>query len=206
MGPSTGGNRYNVIEFIVSQILNRDVRVATPVVVLSVSGGGPAGPAVVSVQPLISQVDGVGNTTPHGEIYNVPAFRYSCGLGSVIADPQEDDVGLLVVSDRDTSSVQSTNGEPSAPGSSRTYDLADGIYLGRLFQGPDDQYVEFTSSGVTLADKNGNVIKMQAGSIAITTTSLTVNGSVIAGFGGADQVGLQTHEHTGNNTPPTPGT
>ena len=58
MGPSTGGNRYNVIEFIVSQILNRDVRVATPVVVLSVSGGGPAGPAEVRHPPAFQGIVG----------------------------------------------------------------------------------------------------------------------------------------------------
>lgn len=31
-------------------------------------------------------------------------------------------------------------------------------------------------------------------------------GNVIGGFGGADQVGLLTHGHAANNTPPTPGT
>jgi hypothetical protein len=36
--------------------------------------------------------------------------------------------------------------------------------------------------------------------------NITTSGNVIAGSGGADQVGLQTHEHSANNTPPTPGT
>ena len=38
------------------------------------------------------------------------------------------------------------------------------------------------------------------------TGNITTSGNVIAGFGGADQVTLQLHEHTANNTPPTPGT
>jgi phage gp45-like len=48
------------------------------------------------------------------------------------------------------------------------------------------------------------------GNLTITGT-LTVTGGIIAGFGGADQVGLQTHNHTvpehaGLSSAPTPGT
>jgi phage gp45-like len=50
-----------------------------------------------------------------------------------------------------------------------------------------------------------------AGDVAHTgnytlTGNLSVTGSVIAGAGGADQVGLQTHKHPSNNAPPTPNT
>jgi phage gp45-like len=43
------------------------------------------------------------------------------------------------------------------------------------------------------------------GNIAVTG-SLTATGAIIAGFGGGDQVGLQTHEHPEDDAPPNPGT
>jgi hypothetical protein len=72
-------------------------------------------------------------------------------------------------------------------------------------------------SGITFADAHGNTLAMTSAGIAITSTSpivvngnLHVTGTVIGGFGGVDQVGLQTHEHptaaSGSPSPPTPGT
>jgi hypothetical protein len=90
--------------------------------------------------------------------------------------------------------------------------LADGVYLGGILGPVPTQSLAFTPTGVTITDKNGNKIDMKAGSIDITTTSLRVNGSVIAGFGTGDQVGLQTHTHSGVATGgsvsgvPVPGT
>jgi phage baseplate assembly protein gpV len=44
----------------------------------------------------------------------------------------------------------------------------------------------------------------------VITGNVTVTGSIIAGFGGADQVNVQTHKHPtaapGGPSPPTPGT
>lgn len=204
--PSTAGNKYNALEFIISQIINRDVRVATPVKVLSVTDGGAVGDSVVSVQPLINQVDGQGNATPHGEIFNVPVWRYSCAFGAIICDPSVGDVGALIIFDRDASSVQATRGQQSNPGSSRKYDLADGVFFGRLYGGPVNQYIQLASTGINIADMNGNVMKFQPGGIAVTAEQFTVNGLIIGGFGTPDQVGLQTHTHPANGSPPTPGT
>jgi hypothetical protein len=41
---------------------------------------------------------------------------------------------------------------------------------------------------------------------AAVTGALTATGAITAGFGGLDQVGVQTHRHTANNQPPTAGT
>jgi hypothetical protein len=51
-----------------------------------------------------------------------------------------------------------------------------------------------TPSGVTLK-----------GNIAVTG-NITATGSIVAGEGGSDQAGLQTHTHPSNGAPPTPGT
>jgi hypothetical protein len=60
--------------------------------------------------------------------------------------------------------------------------------------------VHLSASGIGLT---GNVA--HAGNYTLTG-NLSVTGSVIAGAGGADQVGLQSHRHPGNNTPPTANT
>jgi phage gp45-like len=66
--------------------------------------------------------------------------------------------------------------------------------------------VWLTPAGITLT---GNVA--HAGNYTLTGNlsvigNVSATGSVIAGSGGADQVGLQTHKHPAANTPPTPNT
>lgn len=85
--------------------------------------------------------------------------------------------------------------------------------------------IELTSNGIKVTDANSNVITMKSGEIDITTTTLKITagdvtisgnldvtghvgagGTVTAGVGGADSVGLQTHVHPPFPNPPTPGT
>lgn len=148
--PEDSGSDFNAMSFLVAQALGR-VRVAIPAVVKSVTGGGASAvPPVVSVQVLASMVDGAGTVTPHGTIFNVPTFRLQCANGAVVADPVAGDVGLLVVCDRDISVVQSSGGKVSQPGSWRSHDLADGVYIGGLFNAAPTQYVGFDTNGVTV--------------------------------------------------------
>ena len=60
--------------------------------------------------------------------------------------------------------------------------------------------VWLTSSGISLVGNVGHT-----GNYTLTG-NLSVTGSVIAGAGGTDQVGLQTHHHTDGTPGPTPGT
>jgi hypothetical protein len=211
-GIPDAGNDDNVMEFAVRQLLG-DVRTIVPVRVVAVNGGGTgAAPPTVDVHPLIAQIDGVGNATAHGVVLGLPVLRWQSANGSVIVDPVVGDVGLIMCSDRDMSALSSSNGADVNPGSFRRHNLADGVYLGGLFgSGPPPQFVAMTATGIALSDRNGNVLEMKSGEVDLTTTLFKVNGAVhatgaiIAGFGGGDQVGLQTHVHTGNNIPPTAG-
>lgn len=203
-GLSDPGSQYGVMAFIVEQLLG-EVRTIVPVKVVAVTGGGAAaGPPKVDVLPLVKQMDGIGTATSHGNVLSLPVIRWKSGNGSIVVDPIVGDIGLAIIADRDISAVV-TSGAESAPGSFRRFDLADGLYLGGILGPAPTQYIAFTSTGVKISDKNGNVVEMKSGSIAITG-NVTVTGSVIAGFGGGDQVGLQTHLHTANNVAPTPGT
>lgn len=208
-GTFDDSSEYNARDFHIRQRIG-EVRTAIPVKIIAVHGGGVGAAPTVDVQPLVNQIDGQGNQTPHGIIYGLPCTRNQGGGNAIINDPLVGDVGHIVVSDRDTSSLRSNEGEQSNPGSFRTYDLADGVYHGAMLNPANpDQYVQFTETGMKLADKNGNIIEMKAGSIAITG-NLTVTGSITAGFGSGDAVTLQGHTHPttppGPEAPPNPGT
>lgn len=209
MGLTDDKSDFNVYAFIIEQMLGL-VRTATLVEVVAVDGIGPDSPVgFVDAHPLVNQIDGVGKPTPHGNVLNLPYFRLQGGGNAVVIDPQVGDIGIAIISDRDISAVKAGKAQAN-PGSFRRFDLADGIYLGGILNGTPDQYVALTADGITLSDKNGNVIAMKAGSIDVTTTAFRVNGQVIGGFGTPDQVNLQTHVHptaaSGPPSSPTPGT
>jgi hypothetical protein len=217
-GTFDGTSDHNVIEFIVRQMLGR-VRTGVPVKVIAVHGGGVGPAPTVDVQVLVNQIDGVGNQTPHGTIFGIPVLRIQGGANAVICDPVANDIGWLSIGDRDISAVKANKGKQSNPGSYRRHNLADGVYIGAILNpAAPTQYVQFTTTGLKIADKNGNIIEMKSGEIDITSTKVSINGDlavsgaitaggeITAGSGGGGSVTLQQHKHTGNNIPPTPGT
>jgi hypothetical protein len=96
----------------------------------------------------------------------------------------------------------------------RMHDLSDGMFIPGLFSVPrvpasisttDFQLRNVAGTAVIGINPLGQVyITAPAG--VVINGNLQVTGSVTAGNGGADQVGLQTHKHPGNNTSPTAGT
>lgn len=216
---------YNSLSFMVNQIMNGKWTI-TVAKVMAVHDGGTAGPPTVDVQPMINQINGSNETTPHGTIYGLPVFRLQGGSWGVIADPQADDIGIMACAMRDISAVVKTK-EVSNPGSKRTYSPSDGIYIGSLLCAELTQYVQFSETGIKVLDKNGNTIETTSDGVLITPASgkpVTVDGDlVVSGEVSADgevtakaavpavAVKLSTHVHTsaapGNpTTPPTPGT
>lgn len=201
-GVHDGLGAFNSAAFQIEQAL-RQMRTSIPVKIVAVYGGGTNGIPTVDVVPLINQVDGVGNRTPHGTIFNIPCVRNHGGGNAIINDPAVGDIGHMIVSDRDISAMKSTGGQAS-PGSRRIHSLADGVYHGAMVGGAS-QAVQFTDTGVKIFDKNGNIIEMANGAITITG-NLRVTGSITAGYGGADAVNVQTHTHNSGAVPaPDPG-
>ena len=214
--PEDPTSEYNVIQFIIQQTLLR-TRTIVPVKVTSVvNAGGVVPVGFVSVQPLVNLVDGNGNSTPHGTISNVPYMRLQGGTNAIILDPVVGDNGFMAIADRDISAVKSSL-QLANPGSGRTFNLADGIYLGGILNGTPKQYLGFTATGITLVDINGN--SLTSGTSGWTfvgnvnwTGSFTATGNITAGQGTADQVDLQNHKHAGvtaggaQTSVPVPGT
>lgn len=183
----TGGSAFNAISFVAQQIIAGRTHAAIVQVKSCTNSGGLSPVGTVSVSPLVGQVDGFGNVVPHGTIYNVPYLRLQGGSSAVILDPAVGDIGLAVMCDRDSSVVKVTRA-PSAPGSFRQNDWADGMYLG-VFISPTtpSQYVQFSGSGVTISSNNpvtiqsnGNTVVASASGVTVTSASgasVTVGGA-----------------------------
>lgn len=162
-------NGYNAGQFAIDQLLGQ-VSTATLVKVTKVSNtpGQLAKVGTLSAQPLVNQIDGYGNATPHGVVHNLCYFRYQGGKNAVIIDPEVGDIGVAIFCDRDISSVKS-NQDAANPGSRRRHDMADGVYFGVPVSAKGketpEQYVRFTADGIEIKDKTGNKIEMKSDGI-----------------------------------------
>lgn len=180
-GLGDDASMFNAVMFIVQSVLGR-ARTCVLVKVMAIEAAGEvAAVGMLDAMPLVNQVDGIGNSTPHATIFNLPYFRMQGGSNAIIMDPQVGDIGVAVIADRDSSAVKSTKGQAN-PGSKRRFDLADGMYFGGFLNGVPDQYIQFTDDGVKVSDKNGNVVNMVATGIELTPSSglpVTVNGNIV---------------------------
>lgn len=176
MGLSDLSSEYNQFTFIIQQMLGL-VRTVVPVEVSAINpGAGLLLPGTVDVRPLINQIDGVGNSSPHGTVLSLIYLRLQGGDNAVVIDPAVGDKGIALVCDRDISAVKAT-GAAANPGSYRRFSLADGIYVGGILSAaPPLQSVQFTAAGVIIADRNGNQVQMAPGFVNIVTASFRVNG------------------------------
>ncbi|CCE07329.1 conserved hypothetical protein [Bradyrhizobium sp. STM 3843] len=176
--PTTAGDQFNAMSFIAKQIL-AGAWTVTLAQVKSVTNAGEAkDTGTVSLQPLVNQLDGQGNATPHGTISNALYFRYAGGNGAVICDPVVGDIGIMLSASSDISSVKANKSQAN-PGSSRKFDPADAIYLGAVLSAAPTQYITFTSTGLKAADKNGNVLEFKNGGIFVIG-NMTVQGDIHA--------------------------
>jgi hypothetical protein len=212
--PSDSADAYNVLIFTIEQML---AQISTMKLVKVQAVDSDA--KTVDVLPLVNQLDGAGNSTPHGTIFGIPYFVYQAGANAIILTPEVDDIGVMVCADRDISSVKSTKAQAN-PGSLRKLDAADGVYFGGVLNGAATQTIAITDDGIKLSDKNNHVIEMKADGIHLTgpvfvdgalqlsgsiealdgsiyAGDIKTKGAVVAGQGTADQVGLQTHKHAG---------
>jgi hypothetical protein len=214
MDPGDTNSDFTVFSFIVEQ-MQAQLDIAKPVQVVAVhpGAGSPPVAGTVDVQILVSGLDGAGNGVQRGIVYGVPYFRIQGGPWAVVCDPAANDFGFVVCADRDISNVVINPGIV-LPGSRRQNSVSDGIYLGGCFNTIAEATIWLKTDGTwAITDKPGNVLEGTSNGIEATPVGTFIvhgdihaSGAVIAGFGGADQIGLQTHEHTANNTPPTPGT
>ena len=182
--PTTSVDELSAQIFAIDSVLNT-ISTATLVQIQSVtnSPGSVAAIGTVAVLPLVNQLNGLGQPTPHGTVSQLLYFRYQGGKNAVIIDPEVGDIGLAVFADRDISNVKAT-GAQANPGSRRRFHYSDGIYFGSVIAPAPQQSIAFTDSKITITDANGNVVTMASGGITIQVAS----GSQvkITGGGGSD--------------------
>jgi hypothetical protein len=171
ISPPEAASDLNAMLSIAKQVVAR-LNVMKPVKVVAFypGEGDPTEAGKVDVLPLVNQVDGGGNKQEHGTVFGLPVFRLQSGWGAVICDPKVDDIGFIVVSDWDMSSVVTTKAQAN-PGSRRSHNLADGVYLGGILQPSPVQYLRFSEESVTLIDSRGNKYVSDADGVTITDAS-----------------------------------
>ena len=183
-----GGDEYGALMFVIGQALAR-LSTATLVRVVSVTNAGGVEPVgFVDVQPLVNQLDGAGNSTPHAVLHQLPYFRLQGGTDAVILDPKVGDFGIAVFASRDISAVKSSKGQAN-PGSWRSHDMADGLYVGGLLNGTPVQYVQFTAGGINVVSPSKvtiqapNIELNAAAQCALNSPQIVLNGTVQQGSG-----------------------
>ncbi len=131
--PSTLWGVYNNLMFVIQQALAK-VQTATLVQVQACSNDGGVSPVgTVDVLILVNQINSQGVPTPHVTMYSLPYLRFQGGANAVIMDPQPGDIGIAVFASRDITNVKSTKAQAN-PGSYRTHDFSDGLYLGGVLE------------------------------------------------------------------------
>ena len=187
---ASAAGEYNAMDFIVRQIAG-GMMTSTLVMVKAVGSG------TVDVQPMVNQIDGLGNAMPHGTVHGLPVWRLQGGNGAVILTPAVGDIGVALFSREDISSVK-VNRAPSNPGSRRRYAYADGIYMGGVLNVDPIRYVEIGPNGTTVVDPV---------SVTITTPRVTmsqdlmVTGDIMTGPGSTfNGKSFDSHEHSGVQT------
>lgn len=175
--PKDTGSDHSAYSFLINSIVNRLATTALVRVVAVTNTGGVAPVGTVDVIPMVHQVDGDGNPTPHGTIHALPYIRLQGGTDAVILDPKVGDIGLALFCSRDISSVKRIKA-PTTPGSNRKFDWADGIYLGGVLNGTPVQYVQFSAAGINVTSPTK--VTITAPNVEIDATTLTVNAAIQA--------------------------
>ena len=182
--PSSTWGEFNNIAFMVQQAIGK-LQTATLVKIEKCTNAGGLEPVgFVDVTPLVNQLDGAGNPTPHVTIFNVPYFRLQGGKNAIIIDPEPGDIGVAVFASRDITKVKATKGQAN-PGSFRQYSFADGLYLGGLLNATPTQYVQFGTDGIrihspTQVKIDAPDILMQAQTVEIECQTFTMGASASA--------------------------
>ena len=140
-------------------------------------------PTTVDVKPMVDSVDSQGNRTAHGTIYGIISARHHAGGNAVMSDPQVGDVGIHMAMDRDISSLFANNGAQSAPGSSRRFDLADGVYHGGVWTPKPTNFVDLRGGNVKVTTQ-GNITHTAQGDITHTATGNIILTGKQLQFGG----------------------
>lgn len=165
--PTSGSGSHNQSEFAIWRQLEK-LATSMPVQVVAVRGSGVNPVGFVDVKPMVQQVTGDGKLIDHGIIPNLPYFRLQGGVNAIIIDPAIGDIGMACFASRDISAVKNARAV-APPGSSRLYDMSDGMYIGGILNAAPTTYIQFTPDGVTI---HAATVRVE-GDLHVTGTTTT---------------------------------
>jgi hypothetical protein len=200
---SSSNSPVNAISFLVERMMAGSLNTATLVRVDEVDSA--AGQVVVT--PLVPQIDGDGNTLAPQPIYDVPYSRVQGGVAALIIDPVPGDIGICLFAQRDITTVKQTK-SAGQPGSLRTFDQADAMYVGWVLNKTPTVFLELTQDGnAKLVAPGGYIVDAPTAHFTGKVTSDDTIWSAVDVRAGA--VSLVDHDHIsgapGNPTsPPRP--
>lgn len=191
VGQNDGASEDNVINALIRAQLARMGTMKLVKIKAVTSAGEKAIAGMVDVQPLVNLVDGIlGSSMEQGTIYSIPYFRMQGGKNAFIMDPVVGDIGFAVISDRDISAVKEKK-DVANPGSARRFSPADSIYVGGILNDVPDQYITFTSTGIKVEDKNGNIIETKSDGIHFNKPCFFAEGIDVSTQPGIFRAGFQ---------------
>jgi hypothetical protein len=176
--PADSVGPFNPFAFAIVQAL---ARVATIKIVQIMAVDTNA--HTVDVQIAVNQLDGQNNATPHGTIFGIPYAWAMGGKNAFMVDPAADDMGVMVVNDRDISAVKNTKAIAN-PGSLRKFSPSDGVYLfgipGLNGTAPE-QWIKWTDDGINITAAHGNTLTSDASGWKFVGNVIMQNNLQLAG-------------------------
>lgn len=173
----------NLINFNINQKLLA-IQTCMPVIVTKVTLNNYF-TGMVDVYPMLQQIGNDGSLWDYTTLYNLPFVRVQGGENAIIIDPKINDIGLVVFSSRDITTVKNTR-KKGKPGSYRTHDLSDGIYIGGILNNTPTRFIRFDSAGITITANTNLTINAD-----VTINGTLTNNGVNVG---------STHKHSGVQT------
>jgi len=161
-------SKHNAMRFAVEMAKNAMMTCTIVKVKKVTTKGEVAAVGRVDVLPLVQMIDGIQRTVDHVTVYNLPYVRLIGGKNAIILDPKVDDIGIVVTADRDISGVKQSK-KVSPPGSSRRYNIADGIFIGSVLADKPESYVQFMDDGTILIspDKSQTYVQVKKDEISL---------------------------------------
>lgn len=155
------------LKYVIETIINNKVNTTEVVRVVSVDDAKNE----LTVIPVVKNVDAKGNAIEETNFYRIKYVRWQYGINSIMAKPSAGDVGLILVSKRDISKINS-----GIVDSRRKFNLADSIYIGGLcgFNQTPTQYIKFDENGIEITSPT----KISVNAPTVETTATTVNATM----------------------------
>ena len=169
----------------------------------------------VDVLPLVNMQDGAAKQFKHQVVHGIPYFRLQGGADkAVIMDPKVDDIGVMVLADRDISKVKKTK-KQAPPGSWRRFDMADGLFFPCFLGGKPKTYVQFTDDNkINLSpDEGATVLCIEKDKVTITSKTIQFKADHVYledgatdGVEGSDKLSTRVFVKAPATAPPDTGT